>query len=389
MFSRINAWLHLWLGLIAGIVVIIVSVTGCVLVFEAELKYLFTDYIRVDEQEAEMQVPPSAIYQSVSAQYPDKEVASVWYYGLDKSVKVNLEGSDSLIFVNPYTAEILGVVDHEDFFHFMDEGHRHLWLPLAIGRPIVGWATFTFVVLLISGTILWWPKTGRRRHLRQAFTVNWKGRFKRINYDLHNVLGFYALTFAAVMALTGLIMSFPWFRQSVVWTTGGYPDTPKAQVVSAGTPPDSVVATLNEPLWVADQIWYTVRREIARHNTEAVIVHFPHDDEREVYACTDMYAGAWRDLYFDRSTLALLPRSAKPMADTNPTEWTMRSNYGLHTGEVGGLTTKILYFFASLICASLPITGFYIWWGKKAKKRKKKRSRTVTRKSGAVQYNSY
>lgn len=44
-------------------------------------------------------------------------------------------------------------------------------------------------------------------------------------------------------------------------------------------------------------------------------------------------------------------------------------NYSLHVGAIGGLTTKIIYFTASLICASLPITGFYIWLGRKKKQK--------------------
>jgi uncharacterized iron-regulated membrane protein len=44
-------------------------------------------------------------------------------------------------------------------------------------------------------------------------------------------------------------------------------------------------------------------------------------------------------------------------------------NYDIHTGAIIGLPGKILAFFASLIVASLPITGFYIWWGRKQKQK--------------------
>jgi uncharacterized iron-regulated membrane protein len=46
-------------------------------------------------------------------------------------------------------------------------------------------------------------------------------------------------------------------------------------------------------------------------------------------------------------------------------------NYDIHVGQILGLPTKIIAFLASLICASLPITGFVIWWGKRNKKGKK------------------
>lgn len=366
---KINAWLHLWLGLVSGIIVIILSLTGCVLVFEHEIKDLVYDYISVRPRAADEQLPPSVLYKKIKEVYPDKEIASVWYYGLDKSVKVGIDHSDTLLYVDPYTAEVLGEVDHEDIFHFMDEGHRHLWLPTTIGRPIVGWATFLFALITISGLILWWPKKWSKRMVRQSFTINWKAKLKRINYDLHNVLGFYSLLLAFLMAITGLVMSFPWMRQTIMWLSGGLPQRPKTEML--GVPEESLSPTLQDALVVADSVWYKVRKDIALLNKEAIIVHYPEQDEQVIYACTDMHAGRWRDLQFDRNTLKLLPRAQKPMKDTGAAEWISRSNFALHTGFIGGLTTKFLYFFASLICASLPITGFYVWWGKKRKNAKK------------------
>src|SRR5690606_20019948 len=200
----------------SGIIVIILSITGCVLVFEHEIKELVHDYITVEPQSADNQLPPSVLYHKVKDFYPDKEIVSVWYYGLHKSAKVTIAHSDTLLYVNPCSGEILAEVDHEDIFHFMDEGHRHLWLPHEVGRPIVGWATFLFFLITISGLVLWWPKKWNKRHTKQAFTVNWKAKLKRINYDLHNVLGFYSLTLALLMAITGLVMSFPWMRKTVI-----------------------------------------------------------------------------------------------------------------------------------------------------------------------------
>ncbi|MGE8298616.1 PepSY-associated TM helix domain-containing protein [Sphingobacterium paramultivorum] len=368
MFSKINAWLHLWLGLATGIPVIILAITGCVLVFEHDIKELTTNYIHVEPRSAEEQLPPSVIYKAVNHILPDKEIASSWYNGLDKSVKVSLDHSDSLVYVNPYTAEVLAIVDHEDFFHFMDEGHRHLWMPVKIGRQVVGWSTFIFFILLITGLVLWWPKKWNKRSREQSFSIKWKAKFKRVNYDLHNVLGFYSLTIALVMCFTGLIMSFPWIRSAVVSLTGGYPNKPK---IEKSNKEEYIDQPLNDALVVADQIWHKVRREYAKYNKEAVIVHYPEPEDKTVYACTDMEGGTWRDLNFDRYTLELAGRKQGPIDEANTTEWLMRSNYALHTGFIGGMTTKIIYFVASLICATLPATGFYIWWGKKRKTVKK------------------
>ncbi|WP_437920321.1 PepSY-associated TM helix domain-containing protein [Sphingobacterium sp. LRF_L2] len=378
IFKKLNAWLHLWLGLVSGIIVVVLSITGCALVFQEEIKYDFLYSIPKEADRQGEQLPPSILYQKIKDQYPDKEIGSLWYYGDQKPVKVGIDHGETLLFINPYTGEIFAEVDHEDFFHFMDEGHRHLWLPPAIGRPIVGWATAIFLFITISGLILWWPKKWNKRAVKQSFTITWKAKIKRVNYDLHNVLGFYSLILALVMAFTGLIMSFPIVRQSVMWMAGGMPKREKMMPITEKPAENN----LEDALMMADKVWVKVRTEIAVLNKSAVIVHVPEPDEDVIYACTDMYQGTWRDLRFNRYNGELLANSPPPIVNTTTAQWISRSNFALHTGYIGGIGTKILYFIASLICASLPITGFYIWYFKKWKKSKGPKGKATKNRTG-------
>lgn len=367
-FSKINAWLHLWLGLASGIVVFIMGVTGCILVFEQEIKEMTSTWLNVEAQASEKQLPPSKIYAAVKEALPNKDIHGFWYNGLDKTIKVDIE-SDSLVYVNPYNGKITGIVDHEDFFHIIDEGHRYLWLDDEIGSQITAWGTFIFFFLLISGLILWFPKKWNKATINSSFKIKWDAKIKRLNYDLHNVMGFYAILLAVLISFTGLMMSFHWLRESTYWITGGWADEKdkKEEVITVKN--DSVSRKEQDMLASADFIWKKVRTEIAKENKEAVIIHFPDEPKDNFYACTDMHKGIWRDLYFDSQTLELLPNSEKYISDERFSDWLMRSNYSLHIGAIGGLTTKILYFVASLICASLPLTGFYIWWGRKRKQK--------------------
>jgi uncharacterized iron-regulated membrane protein len=111
--------------------------------------------------------------------------AGVWYNGLDKSIKVDIE-SDSLIYVNPYNGKITGMVHHEDFFHFMDEGHRNLWLDREIGSQITAWATVVFFFLLISGLILWFPKKWNKTTRNASFKIKWDAKFFTIKQSISN-----------------------------------------------------------------------------------------------------------------------------------------------------------------------------------------------------------
>lgn len=366
---KINAWLHLWLGIASGIIVFIISITGCILVFEHEIQDLMNANLSVVAQHEDRLLPPSAIHQAVVKAIPGKEVHSLWYHGLEKTVAVTMN-SDSTVFVNPYTGEIVAFKDHEDFFHEVDELHRNLMLGREIGKPIVGWATFIFFFLLISGLIMWWPKRWNKTNRDKSFKIKWKAKFKRINYDLHNVLGFYTLLIAVLMAVTGLVMSFSWFSRTMYWATGGEGQAPRKR------PAKEVLAPAIDPaLVIADNIFYKVRNEIATHNKNEVIVSIPEAPDELIYACTDMFAGFWRDLYFEPATLELSSRSGKRLEDLSFPDQVRKLNYSLHVGASLGLTSKIIYFICSLVCASLPITGFYIWWGKRKKTKKKNNPR--------------
>lgn len=375
MFSKINAWLHLWLGIGSGLIVLIISITGAILVFESEITSMSSPWLHATPVGNEPQMPPSAIYKSVHNAMPGKIIQSAWYNGPEKTVKVSIKDSDSLVFVNPYNAKIVATVDHEDFFHIIEEGHFHLWLPHEIGEVVTGWGTFIFFFLLISGLILWYPKKWNKANRNKSFKVKWDASFKRLNYDLHNVLGFYAVIVALIMAFTGLCMSFNWFREGVYWASGG--DTEVKSKTEQLATKDTITGNSVDRMVAADYIWKKVRTEIAKENKEAVIISFNENPTDNLYACTDMHNGIWRDLYFNPVTLELLPISHNRINDETFAIWLQRSNYSLHTGMIGGLATKILYFMASVICASLPITGFLVWLGKKKKKKRIKKTPTL------------
>lgn len=360
-FKKINAWFHLWLGLASGIVVFVLGITGCVLVFEQEIKSMTSPWLHAEKPAGGKLLPPSMLVSSLQKHVPDKHIESIWYHGENHTAHLNIHGSDSIAYVNPYTAELVAMVNHEDVFHFFEEGHFYLWLPEKIGHQVVGWGTFIFFFLLLSGLILWWPKKWNKRGRDQSFKIRWSARFKRVNYDLHNVLGFYSIILAIVFAFTGLMMSFTWFNAGVYWLAGGKDGT-RVEALSDTT------ANLNVNLMTqVDKAWYKGIHEIAEYHPYEILMHFPEKASEAIYVCTDMYNGTWRDVYLDQYMLRELPASNKRVRDEDLASWIRRYNYGLHLGLFGGLPVKMIYFLASLICASLPLTGFYIWWVKRKK----------------------
>ncbi|RZL99147.1 MAG: PepSY domain-containing protein, partial [Pedobacter sp.] len=191
-FKKINAWFHLWFGLISGIGVVILGITGCILVFEQEIKSLSSPWLHADNSTEGKILLPSVLYKSVEKAFPGREIESVWYKGENRTAHFRIHEMDSTIFVNPYTAEVIATAPTDDLFQFVKDGHYYFWFPREIGHVITGSATLIFFLITISGIILWWPKRWTKKTREQSFTIRWKAKFKRINYDLHNVLGFYS-----------------------------------------------------------------------------------------------------------------------------------------------------------------------------------------------------
>lgn len=366
-FKKLTGFLHLWLGLSTGLIVFIISITGCIYAFKSEIED-FTQPYRFVKSENKPFLLPSVLGEIAQKALPDKHPHSVEYEGKEDAAQVSFYNETPhyyyVVFLNPYSGEILKVKDMEsDFFSFILDGHFYLWLPDEIGHFVVASATLIFVVMLVSGIILWWPKN--KNAVKQRFWFRWKEniKWKRKNYDLHNVLGFYASWIAIILAFTGLVWGFEWFSNSVYWVAAaGKERKPYQEAFSDTTTQFSLSA---QPVDL-------VYQKLSAENPEAqtIEIHFPEERKSAIAASTNVEAGTyWQNDYrnFDQYTLKEIEveHSWGRFKNASLADKVVRMNYDIHVGAILGLKGKILAFFASLICASLPITGFCIWWGRK------------------------
>ncbi|MRG47345.1 PepSY domain-containing protein [Chitinophaga sp. SYP-B3965] len=389
-WRRINNWLHLWLGLSSGLIVFIVSVTGCLYAFKDELSDLTQPYKFVTA-EAKPYLTPSQLKAIAGKEAfgagRDTGINKITgvSYGSPKTAAiasfVDKKDGFTMIYINPYNGTILKkkALKH-DFFRFVLEGHFQLWMPRNIGQPIVATGVLIFVVLLITGLIMWWPKKWSKANRNKSFKIKTDAGPKRINYDLHNVLGFYAMVFALVIAMTGLVYGFQWFSKSYYYTLTGGKSLPKFQKGVS----DTLLAKSAVLVSPEDKAWANLQKEYPEQTGTIQIqfAYLPTDAIGAVYNPGEgtFYKRQFR--YFDKYSLAEIKGGgiyAKTFANASTGEKIYRMNYDIHVGAVLGLTGKFIAFFASLICASLPITGFYIWWGKR-KKKSAKRIKPATRR---------
>ncbi|EHQ28678.1 PepSY-associated TM helix domain-containing protein [Mucilaginibacter paludis] len=376
-FRKISEWLHLWLGLFSGIVVLVVCLTGALWVFRYEVSYFTTPYQRVQVQQKSF-LPPSALIAKTKTYLESRHdtltaVSNIIYGAPGKSAYcITKLGKAKLahIYLNPYTGQILQDKRQpsgtEKFFLFVRAGHRFLWLPQKIGSPIVGSACIIFLITIVTGLIWWFPQKWNHKTRDKSFKIKWNAKWKRLNIDLHNVLGFYSALFVVVLTITGIVFSFAWFRSGLYTTL-----TWKTQTVTKQRSPLSDT-TITKPLIPApeDSIW---NQTIKLHpDFGRIMIELP-EKAKDPYEA-DVFFGDGTLIYnrsicyYDRYTLQKLNGVSpedKSYQQVSTGEKVYRMNFDLHTGQVLGLPTKILAFLACIIGASLPVTGFIIWYNRK------------------------
>jgi uncharacterized iron-regulated membrane protein len=367
-FKKLTGKVHLWLGLSSGLIVFIIAVTGCIYAFQEEIQNLTQPY-RVVEAQQKQFLPPSEIQKIAESALPNKHLHAVLYQGTTGSARA-IFYSDApeeyyyKVYINQYTGEVLKVNNEEEgFFPFILDGHFYLWLPHDIGKPVVASATLVFLVMVISGIILWWPKN--KNGGRQRFTIKWDGRWRRKNYDLHNVMGFYVMWVGVIFAITGLVWGFEWFMKSYYKTMAGGKD-----FIEYSSPKSALNQPMNFSSPAIDQIWQIMKTEYPQAG--AIEVHIPEGPNDCIAANANPDPSTYWKIdyrYFDQYTLKELPVDHMwgRLQNASGADKLMRMNYDIHVGAVLGLPGKILAFCMSLIIASLPVTGTLIWWGRKKK----------------------
>lgn len=177
-FKKYVLKVHLWLGLITGIIVLIVSLSGAFFVFNEDITAVMRkQHIFHGEKDIQHKkpIPIHDLKDIVNSQLKNEIVkaeevtipidpARSYEFGL---IKGNPDGWNYFnniliyknVYVNQYTGKVLAVYDiKKNPFYFCMELHRSLLLSNKIGGTIVGTSTIIFVIMLVTGIILWWPK---------------------------------------------------------------------------------------------------------------------------------------------------------------------------------------------------------------------------------------
>lgn len=366
--------IHLWLGVGSGLILFVVCFTGTVLTYEEEIKNLFEVEIAVVPLSKKHSIEELSQRLSSEGEVLRVSVSPHVEQPYQFSVKTSPEDRRGTKFiVNQYTGDYLqsqpNVLD--GFFMSMFRLHRWLLLDTSVGRPIVGVATLIFVLLSLTGIVLWFPKKKLQKlkwkHLKSGFKIAWRAKWKRFNHDLHVTLGFYTALFLLIMSLTGLFWSFDWYKKAGSAILG----TEVFGGRGGGSTIESKADNQGKSINFAEALHLT-QLELPFEGTTVLQISTGRNEVYQIrkYHDQDFFKTAVDQLAIDRDGRIL---NKVIFSDQPFNVQIAQSIKALHIGTVFGGFSKFLYFISCLIATSLPITGVIIWLNKMKKKPKGKR----------------
>ena len=359
-FKNTIRQIHLWLGLASGLIVFIVSITGFLYVFEEEIRdFSHQEYLHVPVQQKPF-IGLKTILENYEHLEPKKKITALKINREEPNAAVEISTKKKkTYYFNPYDGTLIKE-QGSDWLNTVLEIHRNLLLG-DFGDFIQGWSVVIFIIMLLTGLILWFPN--QRRLIKQSLKIKWSGSFKRINFDLHQVLGFYASIFLLLIAFSGTYFKYDTVKKTVNLVTGsklrkGDEMVSKEKIDSTTIPVryNAIYENANSKYPGATSVSFSIRKtgELRLRMT------YPNN-----------WARNQNTIFFDGKTGQML--RTKLYKDNNAADVYEASNHDLHTGVFFGLAGKIIWSLVSLISASLPITGFIIWRKKGKKKSKPKK----------------
>ncbi len=317
-------WSHLTIGSLAGLVILVMCLTGIMLAFERQINAWDASRYRVAASEHLPRIPLDRLLQSrhqpsMVTLRSDARAALEFVYGRERTA-----------FVDPYTGAVLGQGSKpiRQFFSTVEKWHRALGGEMRAGfrRKITGAANLLFVFLILTGPYLWWPRKSTWQHFKVVLLFRRRLSGRQRDWNWHHVGGIWCALPLFLISFGGVVMSYGTAARlnAIGGKASGAPQTIESLLAKAeGQFPG----------------WHSVSFRLPQPDATLLLT---------VDRGNGGQPGKRTQVLFDRSTGAVLFQEA-----ATPRMW----NRFIHTGEAAGLTGQIVAAIVSLGGALLVWTG--------------------------------
>lgn len=355
-------WLHLVTGVLAGLVILVMSVTGVLLMYQRQIT-TWADGARVTPPSAGAQRLP---IETVLARWNEREpkLPSSVTISSDPRAAITLAfGREKILFVDPYTADIVseGSAKVRAFFQSMIDWHR--WLAMSgenrpIGKAITGACNMGFLFLVVSGFYLWWPRNWSWNGLRAVISFDFSLSGKARDWNWHNAAGFWSALPLAIVVFTATFFSYPWATDLLYRATGNEPPPKPAGPARTENraSPEKPPADTSWNLAGVNAAWNLVEQQMPGWKT--ITLRLPVTGS--LHFTADRGHGARPDL---RAQFTIDPKTnviakTETYGSYNAARRIRLWIRWIHTGEAGGFVGQTIAGLASAAGALLVWTGF-------------------------------
>lgn len=368
---RILREVHLWIGLGVGLVIVPIGISGALLIFSASLDRLIDPSLYAVSgpevgQDAQTYLAHAAKAvpgaQATRLRLPPSEggPVTVMVRGGAAEGQARQRASMQVVFLDPPTGQVLGVRDFRgSIVGLLHSFHANLLIPDFSGRQIVGWGGVGLLTLALSGIWLWWPRNaGFLRGFR------WR-RGPTLSINLHHTAGIWISLPLAVVALTGVSLSFSPQTRALIGMFTTIQPRPAQGGAPMGQPEHSAAAIVAMALEAGKGMRLT-SLSLPTEQAKVWSVQMIDDD------------GAMRTIIVDDRTAAVnvLP----PPAPGDAFATFLRQ---LHEGDHHGPLWQTLVFFCGILPAVFFVTGLLMWLRRRNNDPKRTRPMPVSAPFGA------
>src|SRR5687768_11031303 len=358
---KIIFWCHLPVGATAGVVILIMCVTGVLLAYEKQItRWADTSGYKAAPPNADAHHLRIATLIENARNHSGAAPASIILRS-DPSAPAEINfGRDSVpIFLNPYSGQVLGEGSQKvrGFFRSVTDWHR--WLGAKgdnrnVARAITGACNLGFLFLVISGFYLWWPRNWSLKSLRNGMWFRRGLPARARDFNWHNVIGFWSAAPLFIIVLSAVVISYTWAGNLVYRIVGETPPAPRStqQNANAGAGKDAT-ATFND----LETAWLRAEQQVS--DWQSISLTLPSSSASQLTFNIDRGNGGQpqkrAQLVLDRATGDVV-------------RWEPFSSYSrgrqlrsilrfAHTGEVLGIVGQTIAGAVSTGGAVLVLTG--------------------------------
>lgn len=356
-----KAWLifHRWTGVIVGLLIALVGITGSILIFEDELDVTFNSALFAVPT-AEKHLPLDNIVAAAENQRPAWKAFFVSRLddAAERTFVVTLRhtnGDEKQVFIDPYTGLVTGIRSSLSSLALVRRLHGDLTLG-SLGENTLGALAILLMAMFVAGLLVWWPKKGQ---LKNALSVKWDGGSRRVLRDLHNTSGVYFFVFLFLSALT---------VPPIVWKLTTPEGGPPARSASPPSSPNDAAKPSARDVGLPPTIPWQQAADSALEAVPGSWLGFilrPLGPQPfyliRVFPPGENTVSKQTTVFVNRHTGGIIRVSA-PAAPTWTSLLSADFAASLHSGAIAGLPGRLVMFIAGLFFPALFVTGIILWW---------------------------